>query len=100
MLRVFGSISLAVILCILVPLLLFYLNRRGMAGGPFPQNLNVKKNKFVEEWNGRREITEKSWEANFENVTGVLFYCLLVPYGIYYLAKYEFKQVGSRRYKD
>jgi DNA replicative helicase MCM subunit Mcm2 (Cdc46/Mcm family) len=34
-----------------------------MAGGPYPANLGVKKNKFVKEWNGRREITEKSFRA-------------------------------------
>ena len=74
--------------------------RRSMAGGPIPANYKVKKNKFVEEWNGRREITEKSWDATPETVLSVFFYVLVLPYGVYSLTRAEFQSKGDRRYKD
>lgn len=70
-----------------------------MAGG-YPANMAVKKNKFVEEWNGKREITEKSFEVNFENLPILITYVMLVPYGIYTWTRSEFLSVGDRRYKD
>jgi hypothetical protein len=86
---------------------LFYLSpadilnrRRAMAGGPIPQMYKVKKSKFVEEWNGRREITEKSFEATESMVAKVFFYVVVIPYGIYTLTRSEFQNKGDRRYKD
>lgn len=76
------------------------LQQRSMAGGPIPANYKVKKNKFVEEWNGRREITEKTWDANPETVLSVFFYVLVLPYGVYSLTRAEFQSKGDRRYKD
>lgn len=71
-----------------------------MAGGPFPSGLNVKKNKFVEEWNGRREITEFNFYVTADKVPTILFMCFLFPYGIYAWTRSEFLNRGDRRYKD
>ena len=71
-----------------------------MAGGPIPASYKVKKNKFVEEWNGRREITEKSFEAKPGNVANLFFYVLVLPLGVYTLTRSEFQNKGDRRYKD
>lgn len=71
-----------------------------MAGGPIPANYKVKKNKFIEEWNGRREITERTFEATTETVMSLIFYVVVLPYGIYALTRGEFQSKGDRRYKD
>lgn len=71
-----------------------------MAGGPIPANYKVKKNKFVEEWNGRREITERSFEAKPEVVLSLVFYVAILPFGCYLLTRSEFQSKGDRRYKD
>lgn len=70
-----------------------------MAGG-FPANMAVKKNKFVEEWNGQREITEKKFEVNFDSAPVLVFYLMVVPYGIYTWSRSEFLSRGDRRYKE
>ena len=74
--------------------------RRGMAGGPIPARYKVTKNKFVEEWNGRREITEKSWECDQKMAAQLFLYCVVVPYGFYSLTRGELQSKGDRRYKD
>ena len=71
-----------------------------MAGGPISQNYKVKKNKFIEEWNGRREITERSFEATPEVVLSIFFYAFVLPYGFYHLTRAELISKGDRRYKD
>ncbi|GAX27028.1 hypothetical protein FisN_9Lh344 [Fistulifera solaris] len=71
-----------------------------MAGG-FPANMAVKKNKFMEEWNGKREITEKSFEVNFANIPTLVMTLLVVPYGIYTWSRSEFLNGSDDpRYKD
>jgi hypothetical protein len=70
-----------------------------MAGG-FSSDLKVKKNKFVEEWNGKREITEKSFEVQQGTLPVILVTLILIPYGIYSLTRAEFVSSGHRRYKD
>lgn len=70
-----------------------------MAGG-FPANMAVKKNPYVEEWNGKREITEKTFQVTFDNVGILIFYVMIVPYGIYAWTRSEFVNRGDRRYKD
>lgn len=54
----------------------------------------------VEEWNGKREITEKSFEVTFETIPTLVMYCMVVPYGIYTWTRSEFLSRGDRRYKD
>jgi hypothetical protein len=71
-----------------------------MAGGPFPESLNVHKNKFVEEWNGRREITEMAFSLDQKKVPMVILTCVLVPYFFYAQSKAEFQSRGDRRYKE
>ncbi len=74
--------------------------RRSMAGG-FPANMAVKKNKFMEEWNGKREITEKSFEVNFANIPTLVMTLFVVPYGIYTWSRSEFLNGSDDpRYKD
>jgi hypothetical protein len=70
-----------------------------MAGG-FPADMAVKKNKFMEEWNGQREITDLSFQLNFENAPTLIFYLMIVPYGIYTWCRSEFINGTDRRYKD
>ena len=70
-----------------------------MAGG-FPANMAVKKNPVVEEWNGKREITEKSFEVTFNSLPTLMIYVLVVPLGIYTWTRSEFQSRGDRRYKD
>jgi hypothetical protein len=70
-----------------------------MAGG-FPADMAVKKNKFMEEWNGQREITDLSFQLNFDNAPLLIFYLMIVPYGIYTWCRSEFINGTDRRYKD
>eukprot|EP00614_Pseudopedinella_elastica_P005382 CAMPEP_0172606474 /NCGR_PEP_ID=MMETSP1068-20121228/26683_1 /TAXON_ID=35684 /ORGANISM="Pseudopedinella elastica, Strain CCMP716" /LENGTH=101 /DNA_ID=CAMNT_0013409183 /DNA_START=66 /DNA_END=371 /DNA_ORIENTATION=+ len=58
--------------------------RRNMAG-----DMDVKKNKFVEEWNGRREITEKSFEYNSKTTPQLLATIVAFPIFCYFLCKNE-----------
>jgi hypothetical protein len=71
-----------------------------MAGGPYPANLGVKKNKFVEEWNGRREITEKSFRASGKTIPWIISLVVIFPYGVYAITKDELQKTGGRRYQD
>lgn len=60
----------------------------------------MKKNKFVEEWNGRREITEKAFNVDGKNAMRIVFYAVAVPYFFYSWTRKEFVMKGDRRYKD
>lgn len=70
-----------------------------MAGG-FPADMAVKKNKFIEEWNGTREITTEKFQINFEDVPTLLVWVILFPYAIYTSIRLEFIESGAHRYKD
>ncbi len=71
-----------------------------MAGG-FPANMAVKKNKFVEEWNGKREMTEKTFAVNFADIPKLLMTLFVVPYGIYTWSRSEFVNAANDdRYKE
>jgi hypothetical protein len=71
-----------------------------MAGGPIPARYKVKKNKYVEEWNGKREITEKTFTVDETMAANLLLYVVVLPYGVYTLTRSEFQSKGDRRYKD
>eukprot|EP00562_Extubocellulus_spinifer_P008871 CAMPEP_0178500870 /NCGR_PEP_ID=MMETSP0696-20121128/16635_1 /TAXON_ID=265572 /ORGANISM="Extubocellulus spinifer, Strain CCMP396" /LENGTH=94 /DNA_ID=CAMNT_0020129757 /DNA_START=29 /DNA_END=313 /DNA_ORIENTATION=- len=60
----------------------------------------LTKNKYVEEWNGRREITEKAFNASGANVANIVFYAVIVPLGVYWLGRSELQKKGDRRYKN
>ena len=70
-----------------------------MAGG-FPAEMGVKKNRFIEEWNGQREITEKTFTVGLAEAPTLIIYLMLVPYGIYTWCRSEFVNGTDRRYKD
>ena len=70
-----------------------------MADGEYAA-LACKKNKYMEEWNGRREITTESFEMNFKDVSKFIVWIVLFPYGIYTAVRTEFILSGARRYKD
>ena len=70
-----------------------------MAGGEYA-DMAVKKNKYMEEWNGRREITTESFEMKFKDVSKLIIWVILFPYGIYTAVRTEFIRSGARRYKD
>lgn len=69
-----------------------------MGDGPFTDAMHVKKNKFVEEWNGRREITEQAFEVNPKNLPALLVFCVLIPYGIYSATRNELIRKGDPRH--
>eukprot|EP00585_Thalassiosira_rotula_P015227 CAMPEP_0196164678 /NCGR_PEP_ID=MMETSP0911-20130528/826_1 /TAXON_ID=49265 /ORGANISM="Thalassiosira rotula, Strain GSO102" /LENGTH=98 /DNA_ID=CAMNT_0041429963 /DNA_START=122 /DNA_END=415 /DNA_ORIENTATION=+ len=71
-----------------------------MGDGPFNDKMHVKPNKFVEEWNGRREITELAFEVNPSNLGALVFCCLVFPYGIYHFTRKELMIKGDPRYKN
>jgi hypothetical protein len=70
-----------------------------MAGG-YPADMAVKKNKFIEEWNGKREITERSFVLDSAGAPILVIFLMVIPYGIYTLARSEFLKKGDRRYKN
>lgn len=65
-----------------------------MAGG-FTSRMAAKKNKYIEEWNGKRELVNRPL-----NLPVLGFYVLLLPFSVYLLMRSEFKSRGDRRYKD
>lgn len=60
----------------------------------------VQKNKYLEEWNGKREITEKTFSIEFGDVPTFIMTLIVIPYGIYTWTRSEFKNRGDRRYAD
>ena len=54
--------------------------RRAMSG-----NMGVHKNKFVEEWSGRREVTEKAFRLDSKTVPQLGLW-LVVPFSIMFYA--------------
>lgn len=68
-----------------------------MAGG-YPAKMAIKKNKYMEEWNGKREITEKDFEIRIGDVPTFLFYGILFPFFIYTGSRSEFLDGDDRRY--
>ncbi|GMH54936.1 hypothetical protein TrVE_jg14341 [Triparma verrucosa] len=47
-------------------------------------SMDVKKNKHVEEWNGKREITEKTFEFDSTSVPWLLGTMLAFPAFVWY----------------
>lgn len=62
--------------------------------------MGVKKNIRIEEWNGLREITEKTFEFNVDECRQIFVLAFLFPYFIYSATRYEFIQSGERRVQD
>mmetsp|Transcript_50657 Transcript_50657/g.122222 ORF Transcript_50657/g.122222 Transcript_50657/m.122222 type:complete len:97 (+) Transcript_50657:74-364(+) len=75
-------------------------NKQYLSGGPIPARYKVKKNKFVEEWNGKRKITKKTFTVAPPMAANLLLYVVAVPLGFYTLTRAEFQSKGDRRYKD
>jgi len=82
-----------VLIFLALPLSSFIISRRTYVGW-------LKKNKFVEEWNGRREITEKTFKAKKSNFHLFLLWGFAAPYGVYTWARSEAMNKGDRRYAD
>lgn len=86
--------------CVLYPTICaLSTSRRGMAGG-YPADMAVKKNYVLEEWNGKREITERSFKMTSELLPTFIVYVLVIPYGIYTWTRSEMLSRGDRRYKE
>ena len=68
--------------------------------GAFPARVAVVKNKYLEEWNGQREITEKTFGIEYGDVSTFVMTILLIPYGIYTWSRSELKNSGDRRYAE
>jgi hypothetical protein len=73
--------------------------RRGMAGA-YPADMAVKKNKFMEEWNGQREITLKTFSFEFTDFPTFAIFIVLIPYGMYTWCRSELMNGTDRRYKE
>jgi len=58
-------------------------------------DMDVKKNKFVEEWNGRREITEKAFEYTPKATVTLLLTMVAFPAFVYGLCKSELETSGN-----
>ena len=67
-----------------------------MGDGPFTDAMHVKKNKYVEEWNGRREITEKAFTVNPNNLFSLVLCCVVIPYGVYDMTRRELNKNGEK----
>ena len=69
-----------------------------MAGGD--PSMAVKKNKYMEEWNGRREITYLTFQFNFKDVPKFLIWLVGFPLFVYTTSRQELIMSGERRYQD
>lgn len=70
-----------------------------MGDGPYNDKMHVKKNKFVEEWNGRREITEQTFEVGPKNIIQLLVTCVGFPYFVYHISRTELQTRGDPRFQ-
>lgn len=78
----------------------FLLYRRTMAGG-HPAKMAIKKNMYLEEWNGKREITERTFEINGIDIPRLVFFVMIVPFGIYSWSRSELINAQrDHRYKE
>jgi len=55
---------------------------------------------YVEEWNGRREITEKSFRVTGKTLPSILMLGVVFPFAVYAVCRSELEKTGGRRYKD
>lgn len=69
-----------------------------MAGGGFDHKMGVHKNKYIEEWTGRREITEQEFTVNSSNIFSIIMFVIVFPVGVFFGTKAELRQKGGRRY--
>eukprot|EP00591_Stephanopyxis_turris_P012190 CAMPEP_0195528094 /NCGR_PEP_ID=MMETSP0794_2-20130614/30089_1 /TAXON_ID=515487 /ORGANISM="Stephanopyxis turris, Strain CCMP 815" /LENGTH=84 /DNA_ID=CAMNT_0040659155 /DNA_START=93 /DNA_END=347 /DNA_ORIENTATION=- len=69
------------------------------AGGGFSHKMGVHKNKMIEEWNGRREITEKAFSVNASNAASAVLWCAVVPVVFYKWTKAELEKTGGEHYR-
>jgi hypothetical protein len=75
----------------------YYYRRRQMAGG-FDHKMGVHKNKYIEEWTGRREITEQAFTVNSSNIISIVMSVVVFPVVVFFATKAELRQKGGRRY--
>jgi hypothetical protein len=54
----------------------------------------------VEEWNGLREITDKTFEFNFSDAPTFVICLMVIPFFLYTVTRNEYLDKGDRRYKD
>ena len=75
-----------------------------MAGGLYPSKMSINKNKYIEEWNGLREITETNFVVDSKIIRQWLLWGLFIPYSFYWIAKDDlenrYKTTGDVRYKE
>lgn len=62
--------------------------------------MGVKKNKFLEEWNGLREITDLSYQIEGGRLPRIIILALVIPFGVFHWVRAEFVSKGDHRYKD
>ncbi|GMI04376.1 hypothetical protein TrRE_jg13259 [Triparma retinervis] len=70
-----------------VPSRVVGMQKRNMGG-----KMGVKKNFHVEEWNGKREITEKTFEFGPNNVPWLIGTCVAFPLFVYYWTRSEMEE--------
>ena len=54
----------------------------------------------MEEWNGKREVSDKIFEFDSNAVPTFVFGLIVFPVGLYYMARWEFQKRDPRRFKD
>ena len=59
-----------------------------------------QKNKFIEEWNGTREITEKTWTIDGSNVVSLVVSVVVFPTICYTLMKSELADKYKKEGRD
>lgn len=67
--------------------------------GAFPSDMKIKKNIYIEEWNGKREITERSFQMDFGTVPILFMTLFVLPYFTYAASRAEIQNL-DRRFKE
>uniref|UniRef100_A0A7S1UQC5 Uncharacterized protein n=1 Tax=Grammatophora oceanica TaxID=210454 RepID=A0A7S1UQC5_9STRA len=66
----------------------------------YPANMKAQPNKWVDEWNGLKEITEYTFEVTQGNVGHLLLWAVAFPVWTYWYTRDEFCRYGDRRFKE
>ena len=79
-----------------------YLSKRSVSNSQarYGSGSFFQKNKFIEEWNGTREITEKTWTIDGSNVVSLVVSVVIFPTICYTLMKSELADKYKKEGRD
>jgi hypothetical protein len=66
----------------------------------YPGDMAVHKNKYIEEWNGAREVTEEKFQFTWENAPTVFLSGFGFPFLVYWVTRSDLKQNGDYHFDD